>query len=242
MRSRHALALGLALVLAGCTLPVVGNAPSYPDRPAQLNESAIVDYVEQYERAERYRELFENQGGVEFGCTTGSPIELGGGHFVRTHCVVTEGPRGSGGPPPSAYFVNETQTVRVPTGPYTWPATSTFPSSQADADSTTTDGTVFVYNLAPSNRTLGLTVESRADSSSGATFRNSTSFEPRSGFGYHFDGLVTGEYSLTARVDGRNASTTWHVDGRTETPQNVVGVVVTPRGDIRVVRLSYLDG
>lgn len=239
MDEYRGLAVAGLVVLSGCTVPIIGNAPSYPDRPERLDNTSVVNYVEQYERAERYRALFENQGGIEFSCRTGTPVELGDGHFVRTRCDVTEGPRGSGGPLPFAYFVNETQTLRVPTGPYTWPAPPTFPSSQGEADSTSTDGTVFVYNLAQSHRNLTLSMESRDASTPGPPFRNSTSLELRSGFGYHFDSIDPGNYELTADGDGQVTSTVWHVNDSSDPGQNVVSVVVTPGGDTRFVRLSH---
>lgn len=238
MSLRRALLVGLVLVLAGCTLPIVGNAPSYPERPAQLNDSSVVDYVEQYETAERYRALFENQWGIEFGCGTATPTELDDGYFVRTLCTVTQGPRGSNGGPPAAYFVNGSATAKVNTGTLIEAPNSTYPGGQ-DTKGVTGES-VYVYNFARADRSLSVTIEPVDASAPKSRFTNSTTLGGRAFVVYHFDYIRRGTYSLTGSIGDRTLSEQWQVGEPQAERNDEIGIVMTPDGRTYVVPIVSL--
>lgn len=220
----------LILTLSGCTAPLIGNAPTYPDRPDQLNGTTVVEYVEDYEKAERYREFDTNEA-VEFECRSEILEEVESGYYLQTVCLVSQG-LFEAQAASVTYYVNESVTLRIHPA---WRRPSQ-PGDPRELES----GGVHVYNFSPSETSISLELSYADASPPEQVFVNSSSMRSKTGMRYLFRSLRKGNYTLNATVANETHRYEWQVRERTSTNSNWVGILVTPSGDVRFVSMSRL--
>jgi hypothetical protein len=239
METRGGAYLALLVVLAGCTIPIFGDAPPYPDRPDSLNDTNVREYVEDYEAAEVYRGL-ETNDELEFYCVSEILAETERGYVVRTRCS-WDPKQGSGVPSSSTYFVNDSVTDRIRPAERVTPHESVYRSSNASENMENPGASILVYNFASTPRTVSLTATFADGPETETAYRNTTTLPAKTGLIHHDVTIRKGEYDLSLTTNGSTTHHSWVVRESTPTSDSDIGIVIPPDGELRTVNVSQLQ-
>lgn len=93
------------------------SVPPFPEKPANLSQGAAIEYATAYERATKYREVHAPGAEVALTCDATLDEATANGYYVVAACggsvTFSDGSHGDIAPADHAYFVNESETIRI---------------------------------------------------------------------------------------------------------------------------------
>lgn len=217
------------------------SAPPLPDRPANLSADAVVDYVTAYERATVYRDVASPGAEVTLHCGATIDEATADGYYAVAACggsvTHTNGQHGDIAPTDHAYFVDETETVRIEAPPLR-------EYRQADVYAATNESENLrgpaglsprgfeILNFDDADHTISVNVTYLNATPSRRIFSQSYTVDGHAGGTHSGVTARLGVYEVRVRVDaGEPITYRWRL---TEDRATRVAIVVTPDGAVEI--------